>query len=196
YLLRGRAFVGPAPVAVGVVFGLLIFTLDRVLVKAQLNPYSFPPEVLHALWNPSSDARWYDVLSGQIARGRPMRRIKEIVLVLLKASPRFAIALATSFVFAEITLFLIFSAEINVRAQAIQQQQQQEQIDELNATYKSQHQQLENAIDAQAGAADPVLSTLKNKLANLQNQLPNLSTDTAKLNQAQAAELDGTRITV
>ncbi len=191
YLVKGNAYIGLIPIFIGLAFGTLIFALDRVLVKAPLNPYSFPSEVLHALWNPSSDARWYDVLSGQIVRGRPARRLREVAATFLKASPRFLIAIATSFVFAEITLFMIFTSEITVRAQAIQQEQQQQQIAQLNATYQAKRRQLQNAIDAEAGTDDPVLASLLQRQKTLQKKLSNLTSDITKLNQAQADEFDG-----
>lgn len=194
YLDKGVAFIGALPVAVGLCVGFLIFSIDRLLVKAPLNPYVFEPEILNALWNPSSDVRWYDVINGRLGRGRPVRRLKEIFWVFVKASPRFVIALCASFIYAEIALYLVFSGEVTTRALAIQEEQKQQQIQQINTAYLAQRGQLELQIREYSGSDDPIVSTLTSRLAALKAQLPAVSGDAEKLGEAAAYELDGKKI--
>lgn len=194
YLDKGVAFVGALPVAVGLCVGFLIFSVDRLLVKAPLNPYVFEPEILNALWNPSADVRWYDLINGRLSRGRPIRRLKEILWVFVKASPRFVIALCASFIYAEIALYLVFSGEVTTRALAIQEEQKQQQIQQINTAYLAQRGQLENQIKQYSGSDDPVVTALTNRLSDLKAQLPAVSGDAEKLGEAAAYELDGKKV--
>jgi hypothetical protein len=175
-------------------FGIFILCFDRTLVKASLNPYLFKAETLHELWNADTARPWHELMSLQSEGNSGRARVKECLGVLAKASIRFVIALATSFIFAETALFFIFSSEISQRAASIEGQIQQQQITQLNQEYAKQHKNLVGELSSEEGADDPVIKRLTGQLSTLSGQIGTAETTTSDLDRLQAAELDGTHL--
>lgn len=115
----------------------LIFTVDRTLVRSTLRPHHFPTDVLHTLWDPNTDAKWYQVLAGTINSEGALTRVRGFFSVLFKASIRFLLALFMSYLVADLIVIAAFRPTIDARATTILKDQRQAAIDKATGAYNA-----------------------------------------------------------
>jgi len=113
----------------------LIFTVDRTLVRSTLRPHHFPTDVLHTLWDPNTDAKWYQVLAGTINSEGALARIRGFFSVLFKASLRFLLALFISYLVADLIVIAAFQPTVDARAVSILKDQRQAAIEKATGDY-------------------------------------------------------------
>jgi hypothetical protein len=191
FLLAGRFSITPVTVLVGLIWAALIFFFDRALVSGSFNPYHFTRGQVASLRDAPADSVWQHVTDGDARRHPIVERLGEVVRVLLVASLRIALAVATSFIAAEMVLFLVFAPEITQRAGYIEQQNQAQRIAQIQADAKTQGAQRAAQRAQLSGAADPDVVRLRAQAATLTKQLANARKDLEVLQSAAAAERDG-----
>jgi hypothetical protein len=192
FLLAGRFMITPVTVLVGLIWAVLIFFFDRALVSGSFNPYHFSRGQVASLRDAPADSVWQHVTDGDVTtKHYVIGRLGEIVRVLLVASLRIALAVATSFIAAEMVLFLVFAPEITQRAGYIEQQNQAQRIAQIQADAKTQTAQRAAQRAQLSGAADPDVVRLRAQSATLTKQLANARKDLEVVQSAAAAERDG-----
>jgi len=192
FLIAGLLEFTAATIGVGLGWGLLIFFFDRALVSGSFNPYRFTRREIEGLRDAPDGSVWAHVV-GAATEGRRAvwRRVGEIVRVMLVASLRIALALATSFIAAEMVLFLVFQPEISQRAAYIEQQTQAQRIAAIQADYKTEAAKRAAQRDQLTGASDPDVARLRAQSQTLTTQLANGRKDLGILQAAAAAEENG-----
>jgi hypothetical protein len=192
FLLAGRFMITPVTVLVGLVWAALIFFFDRALVSGSFNPYHFSRGQVASLRDAPADSVWQHVTDGDLTARHPLvERLGEAVRVLLVASLRIVLAVATSFIAAEMVLFLVFAPEITQRAGYIEQQNQAQRIAQIQTDAKAQAAQRSAQRAQLSGAADPDVVRLRARAATTTRQLANARKDLEVLQSAAAAERDG-----
>lgn len=192
FLLAGRFTITPVTVLVGLIWAVLIFFFDRALVSGSFNPYHFSRSQVASLRDAPADSVWQHVTDGDVTTKHPVAaRLGEVVRVLVVASLRIALAVATSFIAAEMVLFLVFAPEITQRAGYIEQQNQAERIAAVQADAKTQAAQRSAQRAQLSGVADPDVVRLRAQAAAITKQLANARKDLEVLQSAAAAERDG-----
>ena len=172
FLIAGRLEFTGATIGVGLGWGLLIFFFDRALVSGSFNPYRFTRREIEGLRDAPDGSVWAHVVGVDPAGRRGvLRRVAEIVRVMLVASLRIALALATSFIAAEMVLFLVFQPEISQRAAYIEQQTQAQRIAAIQADYKTEAAKRAAQRDQLTGTADPDVVRLRAQSQTLTTQL-------------------------
>ena len=175
----------PIRVTIGLLVGSLIFTIDRLLVRTTLRPYVFPPDVLHALWDPTSDAKWYDVLSGSIYHESIGARLRSFVAVVAKVFVRFAIAVFVGYLVADVIVIYAFRPTITSRASTILVQQQrdartaaQTELDTANAKIKAERTQLADLEQKNPAVKKDgqLITSLTTQVANAKSDYETLTT--------------------
>jgi hypothetical protein len=189
FLTAGRFVLNPVTVLVGLAWGVLIFYFDRALVSGTFNPHHFTQEELESLGSSAPWTHLVDRVKGARPRGRG--RLGEIIRVFLVASLRIALALATSYIAAEMALFLVFQPEVTARTAYLQQQQQAQRIASIQTDFAAQSAQRAAQRDQLAGKSDPQVVRLTALIAQLTPQLDTARKDLGILQAAAAAELDG-----
>jgi hypothetical protein len=181
-LLYGTLAWSGAVLLAAVFWGVAIFIFDRCLVKAPLNPTPLESDAGDGIHPVPEERR---------------SRAGEVLGVLLRATPRFALALASSYFFAEVLLFgLIYREEVETRVHSIAAAQAQQMIVDENATYDTRVTSHKTALAEYLGQNDPVLKDLTAQLTTAQTDLRNKLTDAAAYAQLAANECDGYRATV
>jgi hypothetical protein len=192
FLLAGRFMITPVTVLIGLIWAALIFFFDRALVSGSFNPYHFSRGQIASLRDAPADSVWQHVTDGDVSARHPVvARLGEVVRVLFVASLRIALAVATSFIAAEMVLFLVFAPEITQRAGYIEQQNQAQRIAQIQADAKTQAAQRSAQRAQLSGAADPDVVRLRTRAATVTGQLANARKDLEVLQSAAAAERDG-----
>ena len=192
FLVAGRFTITPVTVLVGLVWAVLIFFFDRALVSGSFNPYHFSRGQVASLRDAPADSVWQHVTDGDVTTKHPVAaRLGEVVRVLVVASLRIALAVATSFIAAEMVLFLVFAPEITQRAGYIEQQNQAQRIAAIQADAKTQAMQRSAQRAQLSGASDPDVVRLRAQAATITKQLANARKDLEVLQSAAAAERDG-----
>jgi hypothetical protein len=169
FLLYGHFVVTFASVAIGLLWGAGIFVLDRALVSSTYNPYRFSRDEVETLTELHGTAPWEHVLtrlqlSSRAQRARDMLRILSFGTLL-----RVALAIATSYIVAEMALFLIFEPEVNLRTQYLQNQERTQQLAEINQRYQQSTQQDSARRATLTGDNDPEVVRLTGELSDLTN---------------------------
>jgi hypothetical protein len=144
--------IDPAPstpmrILVASLVAALIFTVDRTLVRSTLRPHQFPTDVLHTLWDPNTDAKWYQVLAGTINSEGPLTRLRGFFSVVFKAALRFLLALLVSYLVADLIVIDAFRPTVDARATSILKEQRQSAIDKATSDYR-------HAVDVATGQVD------------------------------------------
>jgi Domain of unknown function (DUF4407) len=192
FLLAGRFMITPVTVLIGLFWAALIFFFDRALVSGTFNPYHFSRGQIASLRDAPADSVWQHVTDGDVTtRHAVLARLGEVVRVLLVATLRIALAVATSFIAAEMVLFLVFAPEITQRAGYIEQQNQAQRIAQIQADGKAQAAQRSAQRAQLSGVADPDVLRLRTRAATITTQLANARKDLEVLQSAAAAERDG-----
>jgi hypothetical protein len=172
FLTAGRFVLNPVTVLVGLIWGLLIFFFDRALVSGTFNPHHFTKAELDSLHDPASPTPWEHLVAvdnGSRPRGRG--RVGEFVRVFLVASLRIALALATSYIAAEMALFLVFQPEVNARTAYLQQQQQAQRIASIQADFSTEATKRAAQREQLSGVSDPEVLRLTAQINDLTPQI-------------------------
>lgn len=184
--------IDPAPhlkikLIISALVGVLIFTIDRALVRSTLRPYNFPPDVLNAIWDPTADAKWYDVQSGSIYHESLGSRLRAFIGVLAKASIRFALAALIAYIVADVMVIAAFKPTVDARATYILQQQQKAALSAANSDLANANTQIasQRAYDLKQQQSDPevkadadTVNALTPKVADLTGDVATLTTYT------------------
>jgi Domain of unknown function (DUF4407) len=192
FLTAGRFVLSPVTVLVGLIWGVLMFFFDRALVSGTFNPHHFTRAELDSLHDPGSPTPWEHLVAvenGSRPRGRG--RVSEFIRVFLVASLRIALALATSYIAAEMALFLVFQPEVNARTAYLQQQQQAQRIASIQADFSTEASKRAAQREQLSGVNDPEVRRLTAQINDLTPQLDAGRKDLGILQAAAAAELDG-----
>jgi Domain of unknown function (DUF4407) len=107
------------------------------------------------------------------------------------ASIRVALALATSYIAAEMVLFLVFQPEVNARAAYLEQQLQAQRVAAIQADFKAESDERAEQRRQLSGAADPQVLRLTAQAEDLTGKLDPARKDLGILQAAAAAEFDG-----
>jgi hypothetical protein len=176
--------------ATGLIAGVIVFAVDRLLVKMPLNPYRFPPEILAALRGPVSE---YQVNAALAALYTPSaaRKLDQLRSILMPLTLRLTLSICISFVTANLLLFAFFSPEIKQRDVYITQTTQQALIRDTKETYRLREAPIRSELSAASIKNDPAVRTAMSTLANLQVQLSDTNSDIATLNAAYVADIHG-----
>lgn len=192
FLAIGQFSLTPVTVLAGLIWGVLVFFFDRALVSGTFNPHHFGPSELADLREPRSSSPWLHLVDpAEQGRPRGRRRLGEIVRVLMVASLRIVLALATSYIIAEMALFLVFQPEVNARTTYLQQQLQAQRIASIQADFAREaagRVQQRRDLD---GSADADILRLDQQVTDLTGRLDTARKDLGVLQAATAAELDG-----
>ncbi|MEU4240091.1 DUF4407 domain-containing protein [Actinoplanes sp. NPDC026619] len=191
FWIYGRVLVSPATVLFGLAGGLLIFVFDRALVRAPLNPYRFPREVLEALWNPSADSKWFAVLNDALISQPVGRRIGQLGGVAVAAVFRVGISLCISFLVAETVLFVAFQPEVNERVRYIRSESTASAVQAENTFYKNKRDQLNSEVETLQAAGDPLVQATGGKLDDSRKALRTAQDDKNTLDSLKAREVAG-----
>jgi hypothetical protein len=191
FLNAGRFVLTPVTVLAGLIWGALIFFFDRALVSGTFNPHHFTRAELASLHGRGPETPWEHLVAADGARPRGRGRLGEIVRVFLVASLRIALALATSYIAAEMALFLIFQPEVNARTAYLQQQQQAQRVASIQADFSAESAKRAAQRTQLSGASDSEVQRLTQQVATLTTQLDTARKDLGILAAAAAAELDG-----
>jgi hypothetical protein len=192
FLTAGKFVLNPLTVLIGLAWGLLIFFFDRALVSGTFNPYHFSKAEVKAMRERGIDAPWAHLIADELPRKERFRRkAAEVVRVGLVASLRIALALATSYIAAEMVLFLVFQPEVNARTAYLQQQLQAQRIATIQSDFAAQSAQRADQRKQLSGASDPDITRLTTQVTTLTTQLDAARKDLGILQAAAAAELDG-----
>lgn len=191
YLLRGGVVLDQTTLIGGVVVFVAILALDRLLIKAPLNPYRFPPKTLAALWNPKADATWFDVLIKDMVEPTFAERTGATMRVLRRGFIRIVIATVTSYLFAQSALFFVFSDELQTVAEGIRASQRQELAASLTSAHDQQKATLQKAIDSYSGSNDPNVKALNVMIDKLNAVLNAKQADIATITLAIGNEAQG-----
>jgi hypothetical protein len=192
FLTAGRFVLNPVTVLVGLIWGVLIFSFDRALVSGTFNPHHFTKAELDSLHDPASPTPWEHLVAvenGSRPRGRG--RAGEYIRVFLVASLRIALAVATSYIAAEMALFLVFQPEVNARTAYLEQQQQAQRIASIQADFNTVAAKRAAQREQLSGVNDPEVLRLTAQINDLTPQLDAARKDLGILQAAAAAELDG-----
>jgi hypothetical protein len=193
FLTTGRFVLSPVTVLVGLVWGLLIFYFDRALVSGSLNPYRFTQAEVNSLRDAGVDSPWAHLIDVSGGRRGALRRAGEVVRVSAVASLRVALALATSYIAAEMVLFLVFQPEVNARTAYLQRQLQDQRIASIQAEFQAESAKRAEQRTQLGGASDAEVGRLTGQRDELTTQLEAARKDLGVLQAAAAAEADGDR---
>jgi Domain of unknown function (DUF4407) len=192
FLVTGHFTISPVTVVVGLAWATLIFFFDRALVSGTFNPYHFNRTEVASLRDAPADSVWVHITNGDRSVRHPvLARCREIARVLLVASVRIALAVATSFIAAEMVLFLVFEPEITARASYIDQQNQAQRIAQIQSDYAAQSARRAGQRAQLSGGSDPDSQRLRVQVTATATQLANSRKDLEVLQSALAAERDG-----
>jgi hypothetical protein len=140
------------------------------------------------------DTAWSSVVDPRAEEGRPgLRRAGEITRVVLVASLRIALAVATSYIAAEMALFLVFQPEVNARTADLLRQSQVQRVAAIHAEFDAKRAARTTDRNELTGSSDPDIIRLTQQTADLDKQVESATRDLGILQAAAAAELDGDR---
>ncbi|GAA2861500.1 hypothetical protein Acy02nite_58040 [Actinoplanes cyaneus] len=186
-LVEGRFAVTPVTVLIGLAWGVLIFFFDRALVSGTLNPFHFSRADIGGFSDPHRFTNWAHETAGRGAG----TRMAEVIKVLSVASLRIALALATSFIMADMILLLIFQAEVGDRTEYLQERLHQKRVETIQQDYVQRAKDRSARREQLTGAGDPQLDRLGRDLDQLEKRLTDARADLVKLQDAAAKEEDG-----
>lgn len=191
----------PTRVLVASLVSGLIFTVDRTLVRSTLRPHHFPTDVLHTLWDPNTDAKWYQVLAGTINSEGPLARVRGFFSVMFKASLRFLLALFVSYLVADLIVIDAFRPTVDARATMILTDQKHAAINKAKLDYQQAVQQATGQVSTSGKlistnggvvAATADRDKAKQALADANKDVDLLT----KYDQAEIQGVKGVRVTL
>lgn len=191
FLIAGHLTLTPLTIAIGLAWGTMIFFFDRALVSGSFNPYHFTEDEVRSLADRRVGTPWAHVATRKQTGGRG----KEFLRVLAVGSLRVALALATSYIVADMVLFLVFQPEVNARAAFLQQELQAQRIAAIQADFADENAQRAAQRRELTGASDPEAVRLTEQVTTLTAQVDAARKDLGILQAAAAAELDGDKYT-
>ncbi len=171
---------------IGVLYGGIIFLLDRFLVSQQLNPYRFERDQLPVWWRRDADPR---VGTDGVSPGRRRwRSIGRVPAVLLAALPRLALAVVIGVLIAEPLVLSIFEPEVDDRIASIQREIRDRDVAEINAYYDTEIERITGEQAATGGGVDT--TAIEAATTDLQAARAALEEIEARLTTAEAAVRD------
>ena len=161
---------------VAVFFAALIMAFDRSIVSQQLLPYRFHPDVLNALYSPTADVKWYDLLTSRVAEGGFWHRAKDLVKLPLMLSIRFAFSILASFIIADLLVIQMFLPAVNQQAQVLMDKRSESEIAEIEKQAANHIKSLETDLkNAQkAYSTDPSVKPLADQISQLDAAIKSL----------------------
>ena len=127
-----------------VLYGGIVFLLDRFLVSQQLNPYRFDRDQLPDWWRNDMDPRFTAGNSGR--RWRRLRNVGRVPAVLLAALPRLLLAAVIGVLIAEPVVLSVFQPEVDDKIASIQREIRDRDVAEINAYYDAEIERLGGRI--------------------------------------------------
>lgn len=177
---------------VGLVGGLFVFAIDRILVKLPLNPYRFPSDVMDALWNPAADSQWFKVISGKLQKQTLSDRIRQFLSTLSSVLVRFVIAFCFSFVVSELAVIWIFSSEVAERVTVLEGERSADRVREVQSAYDTAVASIDKQVAAlEADADSPEIAAAIDLVGEAQARLEGIRSDRTTVEAAKNAERQG-----
>ncbi|HEY7225871.1 MAG TPA: DUF4407 domain-containing protein [Micromonosporaceae bacterium] len=190
FLVYGRFVASALTIIVGLAWGAGILFLDRALVSGSLNPHRFSRRDIATLTRLFPGTPWEHVLpEGPVS---PVAsRVRQLTWVTVLGSFRVALAIATSFIVAEMAMFLVFAPEVNARTSYLEGQERTQRVDEITAFYQQRSADRQTQREQLTGSNDPDILRLTTELADLTTRLDNARHDLGIYHAAAAAEQNG-----
>jgi hypothetical protein len=158
------AWVWPPAVLVGVVYGLVVFAIDRFLVSTPLNP-------------PDPDTP-------------PPSPARVAVRLVTGVTPRLVLAVLMGALAAEPLLLVVFRTEINTRLDTQQADLVQAERDRIEATYATELDRIDTRT-TNLTATDPALTAARETVTNLDGEIATVEADLASLQLSLRDEIAG-----
>lgn len=193
YYFEGRITVTHATVGAGLGWALLIFLVERAIVRTPLNQVRFSAEVMEMLSGPEMDAVFQDIADG--TRVYAVKRSPGAYAGVLAAiSTRLGIAFLASFLVTESILMTVYGPEIEplveVRANAIST----EVLSSDAETRQAELDDIDAKIATMTAALAPDLVTVQDALPAQRKKRSDLQNDVALIKQAYAAECNARKV--
>jgi len=190
FLVYGKFVLSALTVLVGLAWGAGILFLDRALVSGSLNPHRFSRRDIATLTRLFPGTPWEHVLpEGRISPAG--LRLRQLTWVTVLGSFRVALAIATSFIVAEMAMFLVFAPEVNARTAYLEGQERTQRVDEITAFYQDRFAERQTLREQLTGSDDPDILRLEQELAEVTSRLDNARHDLGIYHAAAAAEENG-----
>lgn len=191
YWLYGGPQPRLASFGAALVAALFIFCFDRAVVRAPLNAYRFPPEVLESLWNPSADTRAFAAVGEAMSRPRPFGRVKDLLSMSIAAALRVIVSICISFLVAEAMLFVIFGTEVNREVTSILQQNAANNRTTAYDAYRTQATQINSQLDQLIASRSTTVQGLSGQLSAAKIKYADAEQDVTSLTALAGDEVYG-----
>ena len=190
FLVYGKFAVSALTILVGLAWGTGILFLDRALVSGSLNPHRFSRRDIETLTRLFPGTPWEHVLpEGRIS---PIAaRLRQLTWVSVLGSFRVALAVATSFIVAEMAMFLVFAPEVNARTAYLEGQERTQRVAEITAFYEQRFAERQALREQLTGSDDPDILRLEQELDDVTTRLDAARHDLGIYHAAAAAEENG-----
>jgi hypothetical protein len=165
----------------GVVYGAIVFAIDRFLVSSSLNPITITRL-------DSDGGGGDDTGAGQAAR--LARRGGEVARTLAAATPRLVLAGLIGLLVAEPVLLVVFRREINQQVAEIQAAQADQAADRIDTRYDDELDRI-STREAELDLIDAPVTEARDDLAELDDQIEVIETDLAELQLLLRSEIAG-----
>ncbi|MGO4859648.1 DUF4407 domain-containing protein [Arthrobacter sp. 2MCAF14] len=177
-------------------WALLIYSVDRAIVRMPINPVRFRPEAVQVLWTPSATPEG-DVVFAQRGSGKVIRtRWWDSAGVVASMLPRVLLAIAASFIFAETILLIVFQDSVQAQVEVMVSSAAAKNLDDANKQNQTLLDQLTKARDNLRAQLSPELPRLRNQLPEFQKDCTGYGANISKLTSAISSEYDGTGIVI
>lgn len=184
---RGELVLAWPYLLTGLLVGLFVASVDRLLVRSPLNPFRFPDEVTAALRAPTSQLEFNTALAAMY-RPSGRSRLRQLGSVAPVFLMRFTLSLCLSYIVATFAIFVVFAPELEQRAAYLNGQIQGELIKETNAKYELREKRIRSELRALT-AGDPAVVRTRNRIAAAQRNVEHLNRDLITLEAAYVNEV-------
>lgn len=196
YVGFGEPRLTVGTVAFGLIYGLVIFAIDRTIARSQLNPFEYPQEALDALWHPTSDTAWFGVVTDTLHRQSFFGRVKQTWRVFAGAAVRIAIACCTSYLFAQFVAFFAFDHEIDTRIDYIQRTLTADSVQKVEQRFTDASRRRKAEEARLTHINDKAYLKARNRASRLTDQASDAEADADLLAMLAGKELDGLKASI
>lgn len=183
----------PARLLISFIFSALILAFDRSIVSQQLIPYQFSREILNALYDPTADIKWYDLLVGRATASGWWSRTKALLALPFKLAIRFAFSILSSLIVADVLVIMMFLPAVDEQAGVLLDQRVQSEKVAIETAYNDKLEKLGDRETAALDAfnADPRISQITGDIEELRKEIEDLNKEINALLTYAAAERAG-----
>ena len=193
YFFEGRIVATKATLIAAGAWALLIFVMDRAIVRTPINQVRFSSDTLEMLSGPEMDAVFQDIAMGARAHGVKWSPFS-FLSVVVSMIPRLLIAFLASYLVAEACLIAIYSKDIQPIVQARTNQITQEVLQSDATLRSSKVTDIDKQIQQATTSLAPNLARKQSDLEDLQTKEAGFENDVGLIAQALAAECNSVRV--